>query len=89
MTLGDDWRYCPECAEPLIHQRRGDLPRPACPRCGFLFFASMGVGVAAVIQDAAGRVILVQRAEGQFGAGHMLPYEQPDLFVQALHKFLG
>ena len=29
----------------------------------------MGVGVAAVIQDAVGRVILVQRAEGQFGAG--------------------
>jgi ADP-ribose pyrophosphatase YjhB (NUDIX family) len=29
----------------------------------------MGVGVAAVIQDAAGRVLLVQRIEGQFGAG--------------------
>ena len=23
------------------------------------------------------------------GAGHMLPYEQPDLFVQAVQKFLG
>ena len=29
----------------------------------------MGVGVAAVIQDATGRVLLVQRVEGQFGAG--------------------
>jgi ADP-ribose pyrophosphatase YjhB (NUDIX family) len=29
----------------------------------------MGVGVAAVVQDAAGRVLLVQRIEGQFGAG--------------------
>jgi ADP-ribose pyrophosphatase YjhB (NUDIX family) len=34
-----------------------------------VFFASMGVGVAAVIEDASGRVLLVQRADGQFGAG--------------------
>jgi ADP-ribose pyrophosphatase YjhB (NUDIX family) len=29
----------------------------------------MGVGVATVIQDASRRVLLVQRADGQFGAG--------------------
>ena len=69
MTLGNDWSYCPQCAAPLEHRVRGDLPRPTCARCGFVFFASMGVGVAAVIQDDQGRVILVQRAEGQFGAG--------------------
>jgi ADP-ribose pyrophosphatase YjhB (NUDIX family) len=34
-----------------------------------VFFANMGVGVAAVIRDAAGRVLLIQRAPGQFGAG--------------------
>ncbi|MBM3218594.1 MAG: NUDIX domain-containing protein [Candidatus Rokubacteria bacterium] len=34
-----------------------------------MFFANMGVGVAAVIDDGAGRVLLVQRAPGQFGAG--------------------
>jgi 8-oxo-dGTP diphosphatase len=34
-----------------------------------VFFASMGVGVAAVVRNDAGRVLLIQRAEGQFGAG--------------------
>ena len=29
----------------------------------------MGVGVAALVRDATGRVLLVQRAHGQFGAG--------------------
>ena len=29
----------------------------------------MGVGVAALVDDAAGRVLLIQRGAGQFGAG--------------------
>jgi pimeloyl-ACP methyl ester carboxylesterase len=29
------------------------------------------------------------RVEMIDGAGHMLPYEQPDPFVQAIQKFLG
>jgi len=40
---------------------RGGIPRPSCPRCGFVFFASPGVGAACVIRDAAGRVLLVRR----------------------------
>ena len=69
MTIGDDWRYCPRCAEPLEARTRGGIARPSCPRCGFVFFASMGVGVAAVIRDDSGRVLLIQRAKDQFGAG--------------------
>ena len=65
MTLGDDWRFCPRCASALDHA----LPRPTCAACGFVFIANMGVGVAAVVRDAAGRVLLVQRTHGQFGAG--------------------
>jgi ADP-ribose pyrophosphatase YjhB (NUDIX family) len=69
VTRGSDWRYCPRCATSLEASVRSGLPRPTCPRCGFVFFASMGVGVAAVIHDDAGRVLLIQRAPGQFGAG--------------------
>jgi 8-oxo-dGTP diphosphatase len=65
VTLGDDWRFCPRCASALDHA----LPRPTCAACGFVFFANMGVGVASVVRDAAGRVLLVQRTHGQFGAG--------------------
>jgi ADP-ribose pyrophosphatase YjhB (NUDIX family) len=65
VTLGDDWRFCPRCAAALD----GASPRPTCAACGFVFFASMGVGVAALVRDAAGRVLLVQRTHRQFGAG--------------------
>ncbi len=47
---------------------RGGIPRPSCA-CGFLFFANPGVGAAVVVRDAAGRVLLVERGPGQFGAG--------------------
>jgi 8-oxo-dGTP diphosphatase len=67
--LGDDWRWCPRCRGPLDRVRHGGAPRPHCPACGFLFFANPGVGAAAVVRDARGRVLLVERAAGQFGAG--------------------
>src|SRR5207245_10130809 len=47
----------------------GGRPRPTCAGCGFVFFANPGVGAAAVVRDAAGRVLLVQRGPRQYGAG--------------------
>ena len=67
--LGDDWQWCPRCRAPLERRVRGAHPRPTCAACGFVFFASPGVGAAVVVRDAAGRVLLVQRAPGQHGAG--------------------
>jgi 8-oxo-dGTP diphosphatase len=66
---GDDWVACPRCRTTLERVVRGGIARPVCPECGFLFFANPGVGAACVIRDAAGRVLFVQRAPGQFGAG--------------------
>ena len=68
-VLGDDWVTCPRCSGPLARGVRGGVERPTCPACGFVFFANPGVGAACVIRDPAGRVLLVQRAPGQFGAG--------------------
>jgi ADP-ribose pyrophosphatase YjhB (NUDIX family) len=65
----DDWQFCPRCREPLVRVVRGDLPRPTCPACAFVHFNNPGVGAAVVIRNAAGHVLLVQRAPGQFGAG--------------------
>ena len=67
--LGDDWAWCPRCRGPLTRVVRGDHRRPACSACGFVFFANPGVGAAVVVRDATGRVLLAQRAPGQFGAG--------------------
>ena len=66
---GEDWVACPRCRTALARVVRGGIPRPSCPRCGFIFFANPGVGAACVLRDVAGRVLLVQRAPGQFGAG--------------------
>jgi len=66
---GEDWVACPRCRTALERVVRGGIARPSCPRCGFVFFANPGVGAACVIRDAAGRVLLVRRAPGQFGAG--------------------
>jgi len=63
---GNDWRFCPSCGATL---EAGGPPRCPCPRCGFAFYANMGVGAAAVIRDSSGRVLLVQRGAGHFGAG--------------------
>src|SRR5262249_36418857 len=66
---GDDWYWCPRCREPLERGQRGGPPRPARAACGFAFFATPGVGAAWVVRDAEGRVLLVRRSAGQFGAG--------------------
>ncbi len=66
---GDDWVMCPRCRTALERTVRGGVPRPTCPGCGFVFFANPGVGAACVIRDGGGRVLLVQRGPGQFGAG--------------------
>jgi ADP-ribose pyrophosphatase YjhB (NUDIX family) len=66
---GDDWCWCPRCGKPLVPVERGGIGRPGCVACGFVFFANPGLGAAAVIGDAAGRVLLVQRGPRQFGAG--------------------
>jgi ADP-ribose pyrophosphatase YjhB (NUDIX family)/NTP pyrophosphatase (non-canonical NTP hydrolase) len=53
--------FCPNCATPLEPIRRGGRERPACPACGWVGFSPAPTGVAAVIQDAAGRVLLIRR----------------------------
>jgi len=68
-ALGDDWSWCPRCRGPLGRAERSGQPRPTCTACGFVFFANPGVGAAVVVRDAEGRVLLVRRSAGQFGAG--------------------
>src|SRR4029450_11740020 len=68
-AIGDDWTTCPRCATALRRTMRGGRDRPSCSNCGFLFFANPGIGAACVIRDGRGRVLLVQRGPGQFGAG--------------------
>lgn len=43
--------------------------RPTCPACGYVAFRSPSVGVAVLVRDERGRVLMVKRAEGATKAG--------------------
>jgi len=74
------YAFCPMCASPLEWRDLGGRPRRACPACGFIHWQNPGVGAAAVVQDEAGRVLLVRRAEGATQAGR---WSVPAGFVDA------
>lgn len=54
-------RYCLLCATQLITTQRGGRDRATCPACDWVAWNPALVGVAAVVQDSAGRVLLVRR----------------------------
>ena len=62
--------FCSQCGTRLEDRplHNGDL-RPTCPRCGYVAFRSPSVGVAVLVIDDAGRVLMVQRAEGATQSG--------------------
>ncbi len=63
-SISPDYRFCPRCAEPLAPTIRGGLPRPTCQSCGFVHFRNPAVGVAVVLLDEDGRVLLGRRSAG-------------------------
>ena len=62
-------RFCPDCGGALFFDYRGGERKPFCPACGFVRYRNPAVGVAAVVRDAGGRVLLGRRAGGDY-AGH-------------------
>ncbi|HEY1013363.1 MAG TPA: NUDIX domain-containing protein [Herpetosiphonaceae bacterium] len=56
-----DLRFCARCATPLAVAWRGGRERPACPACGWGAWSPAPAGVAAVVEDESGRVLLVRR----------------------------
>ncbi len=61
----DDWPgqfgFCPHCRGALVATVIRDKERPVCQDCGWVHFRNPGVGVAVLVRDEAGRVLLVQR----------------------------
>lgn len=55
------WRFCPGCAAPLAPRQRGGRWRPTCPACGWVAWGNPAVGVAGVMRDGAGAVLLARR----------------------------
>ncbi|MEX0781806.1 MAG: NUDIX domain-containing protein [Dehalococcoidia bacterium] len=63
--------FCPRCGAAEI--AGGDGPFPLCARCGFSRRRFPLVGVAVVVRDDAGRVLLGRRAHGAWAGLWCIP----------------
>jgi ADP-ribose pyrophosphatase YjhB (NUDIX family) len=45
------FRFCPDCATPLVRAELYGRLRPRCPACGFIQWRNPGVGVAGIITE--------------------------------------
>ncbi len=63
--------FCPRCGTAGIAERDGPFPR--CAQCGFSRRRFPLVGVAVVVRDEAGRVLLGRRAHGTWAGLWCIP----------------
>jgi ADP-ribose pyrophosphatase YjhB (NUDIX family) len=59
-------QFCPDCGGALFFDYRGGERPPTCPACGFQRVRYPTVGVAIVIRDGLGRVLMGRRAHGSY-----------------------
>ncbi|MFN0028118.1 MAG: nucleotide triphosphate diphosphatase NUDT15 [Acidimicrobiales bacterium] len=64
--------FCRRCGGTLQAEQRGDRARPVCGACGSITFHNPAVGVAVVVRDEAGRVLMGRRS-GSYGGQWCIP----------------
>ena len=72
MASSDDYKYCPRCATPVIHEDRYGAVRAVCPNCKWIHFFDPKVA-AAVLVEQDGQVLLVRRVGEPFRGYWTLP----------------
>jgi ADP-ribose pyrophosphatase YjhB (NUDIX family) len=60
-------RYCPLCRAELELKAAGDRERPVCPQCGYVLYKNPAVGVAVIVRDGSGRILLGRRTSSYAG----------------------
>lgn len=70
MTHG---RFCPHCGSALAPADHSGRERLSCPACGYIQYRNPAVGVAVVLRDARGRVLLGRRATGEYAGLWCIP----------------
>lgn len=68
-----DFRVCTRCGHELELRERGGRSRPTCPNCGYVVFRNPAVGVAVIIRDGEGRVLLGRRRGGAYAGQWCIP----------------
>lgn len=65
--------FCPDCGLPLIAAFRSGRERLTCASCGYVQYRNPAVGVAVVLCDTDGRVLLGRRATGEYAGLWCIP----------------
>lgn len=66
-------QFCPDCGGALFFDYRGGERPPKCPACGYVRYRNPAVGVAVVLRDDSGRVLLGRRARGDYAGLWCIP----------------
>ncbi len=64
-------QFCPDCGHSLTFD--STRAYPSCHRCGFVRYRNPIVGVAVVVRDTAGHVLLGRRARGEYAGLWCIP----------------
>ena len=64
--------FCVECGTGLVRESDRD-GHGRCPTCGMVRYRNPAVGVAVVVRDGAGRVLLGRRAKGVYAGAWCIP----------------
>lgn len=68
-----EFSFCPKCGAGLGRRTIHGLERLVCPDCAFVFWQNPAVGVAVIVHDEAGRVLLGRRSRGAYRGAWCIP----------------
>lgn len=68
-----EFSFCPKCGAGLGRRSIHGLDRLVCPACAFVFWQNPAVGVAVILIDDAGRVLLGRRSRGAYRGAWCIP----------------
>lgn len=69
----DGFRYCPECGHELGAAAGDQHNRPRCDNCGFVRYRNPAAGVAVVVRNERGEVLMGKRASGRYAGLWCIP----------------
>ena len=80
-----EFSFCPRCGAGLGRRTIQGLERLVCPGCAFIFWQNPAVGVAIIVRDDEGRVLLGRRSRGAYRGQWCIPcgYVEYDEDVRA------
>lgn len=65
--------YCPKCGAQLNYRQQQDRLRLTCQACGYIFYENPVVGVAVMIINDAGQILLGRRRGGSYDGLWCIP----------------